>query len=476
MDLGSAMDLGRAAFAEGDHAAAEARFSAALAGGLDDAEVRHHLGFLARGRDDLAAAAAHYEAALRHAPLDAHLHNNLGEVRRSEERLTEAAALFHRGLELEPDAALIAGNLGSAFLALRRPDLALPHLERAAEADPANEAVQSERAICLCSLNRYADALPVYRTIYRLNPANADARYLEALALLALGDFETGWRKHEARWHARLGQNMRRVMPGPAWTGQDSLAGQTLVVHAEQGHGDTIMYLRYVPVLRTMAARVLLEVQPAIKPLLAGTPDVFARGEDIAGYTTHCSFMSLPRALRTTRDTIPAGVPYVTVPPDRLDAWRARLGPGDGRRRIAIAFDGASAVWNRSVPLRLLAPLLERADCEFHVVQTDVNQADRATLDAWPHIADHSRDLTDFADSAAVVALTDLTITVDTALAHLAGAMARPVWTMLPFGAEYRWETRGTTSRWYPTMRLFRQPGLSDWAGLVEAVNRALGP
>ena len=170
-------------------------------------------------------------------------------------------------------------------------------------------------------------SLAIYRRIYEIKPSANDARYLEALALLALGDFENGWRKHESRWYAHLGQPLRRVAPGPYWLGDSDLTGRTILVHAEQGHGDTVQFLRYIPLLRQQAARVILEVQPALKPMLAGLPDVYARGEDPPPYDTHCSFMSLPRAFRTMPDTIPAAVPYLTVPPDSLAKWRERLGP-----------------------------------------------------------------------------------------------------------------------------------------------------
>lgn len=321
----TAMQHGRTAFAQGDHGLAEACFREALQAGRHDADVHHHLGFLARARNDLEEAAARYGDALECAPGDAHLYNNLGETRRSQGHAAEAIALFQRGLALSPDSAPIAANLGCLLLALQRPDRALPHLEHAAALDPENLQVFSEIAVCLCSLNRYADSLAVYRHIYQIRPDANDARYLEALALLAVGDFENGWRKHEVRWYAHLGQPMRRVAPGPAWLGHEDLTGRTLLIHAEQGHGDTVQFLRYIPLLRQQAKRVILEVQPGLKPLLCDQDDVFARGEDVPAYDMQCSFMSLPRAFRTQPDTIPADVPYLTVPPERLAAWRDRL-------------------------------------------------------------------------------------------------------------------------------------------------------
>lgn len=483
-NIDMAMQRGRAAFARGDHDLAEAHFREALAAGRDDADLHHHLGFLARQRGDVDEAAERYGDALAHAHDDAHLHNNLGEVRRTQGRNDEAAALFRRGLELAPNEAPISANLGSVLMAMKRPDLALPHLEHAAALDPgaigpgttgpAAIGVHAEIAVCLCSLNRYTEALAVYQRVYQMQPSANDARYLEALALLALGDFENGWRKHESRWYAQLGQTLRRRPGGPYWLGEEDLTGRTILVHAEQGHGDTIQYLRYVPLLRERAARVILEVQPALKPLLAELPDVYAREEKMPPHDTHCSFMSLPRAFRTTLNCVPSSVPYLAAPAERLEAWRERLGPADGRRRVGIAWTGTSAVWNRSIPLPLLEPLFRRPDCVLHVVQTTMEPDDRPTLDRLPQMFDHSKTLVDFADSAAVVQLMDLIISVDTALAHLGGALGKPTWTILPFGAEYRWLTAGTHSAWYPTMRLFRQPALFDWPQVVEAVDAAL--
>ena len=447
---------------------------AALAAGHDDVEIHHHLAFLARGRDDLDEAADRYSDALEHDPADARLHNNLAEARRAQGRFAESVALYRRALALDPDSAAIAANLGAVLLAIKRPDLALPVLEQAAERDPRELRAFSDLAICLCSLNRYKDALPVYRHIYETQPNANDARYLEALALLALGDFENGWRKHEVRWFCHLGQAMRRPRSGPQWLGEDDLTGRTILVHAEQGYGDTVQYLRFIPRLRECAGRVILEVQPLLKPLLADQPDVFGRGEELPDHDVQCSFMSLPRAFRLTPDTIPATVPYLSVAPERIAAWRDRLGQADGRQRVGIAWTGTSTTWNRSIPLPLLAPLLRRKDCEFHIIQTEMEPGDRATLDGMPHLIDHSRELTDFADTAALVTLMDRIITVDTVLAHLGGALAKPTWTMLPFGAEYRWRTSGQDSAWYPTMRLFRQPALLAWPLVVDAINDAL--
>ena len=224
-------------------------------------------------------------------------------------------------------------------------------------------------------------------------------------------------------------------------------------------------------------ARIVLLVQRPLVPLLDGMPgiaQIVPYGGTVPYYDQHCSLMSLPRAFRTEPDTIPADVPYLHAPAHKVAEWARILGPRDHRRRIAIAWSGSSSVWNRSMTLAKLAPLLDRDDCAFHVAQTEISDADRTLLDGMDFLVDHSRRLHDFADTAALLMHMDLVISVDTVLVHLAGALGRPVWTMLPLGADYRWLTKGTTSAWYPTMRLYRQSAFDDWEPVVAAVGAAL--
>ncbi len=471
------IEQGHAAFTSGDMATAEAQFRAALEAGADRADVHDFLAFLARRRGALDDAGDHYAAALERAPADAAICNNLASVRRDQKRMAEAIALFRRAGELAPDQAPIQVNLGSTLLAARRPDLAITALERALALEPGMIAAHDEAAVALSALGRYQDTLAHYRAIHHRMPANNNARYLEGLALLALGDYANGWRKHEARLYAPLGRDYRMRFPQPAWTGEDDIAGRTILLHAEQGLGDVCQFVRYAPMVAARGARVLLLVPAALQPLLATMPgiaEVFRHGQPVGDFDLHCSLMSLPRAFRTGLATIPAAMPYLAAPPDRVLRWSRRLGPGDGRRRIALAWSGSDTIWNRAIPLAMLAPVLARPDCEFHVAQTAIRPPDRQTLAQWPGIVDHSAELGDFADTAALLTLMDQVLTIDTVLAHLAGAMALPVWTMLPVGADYRWMTQGETTPWYPTMRLFRQPAFADWDSVIAAVARAM--
>ena len=472
------VDLAEREYAQGNHREAEDLFRRAFATGRDDVDVLHFIGFLARARDDFDEAGKFYSLALTRNPTDAQLHNNLAEVRRAQQRNAEAVALYRRAIALGPDQAEIHANLGSFLVALHRPDEALPCLERALELRPDLAAIHNDAALAHCAFGRFAEAREHYLAVLAAQPSNANARYLESLALLALGDFARGWRRHEVRWYAELGRDKRRAFRQISWLGDTDLAGRSILLHAEQGIGDTLQFLRYVPRVAALGAKVFLEVHPPLKPLLQDMPDVagvFGRDETLPAFETHCSFMSLPRAFRTEIATIPAEVPYLHVPAEHLARWRGRLGARDARRRIAFAwFGSAGGPWNRDMKLRSLLPLLDRADCVFHVAQIGLSDDDRAVLAGRCNVVDHSGDIADFADTAGLVSQMDLVLSVDTALAHLAGALALPAWTLLPLGSDYRWMSERTDTPWYPTMRLFRQKRLHDWAGVVEAVEAAL--
>jgi len=482
-DLGhrAAVDAGHRSAVDAGHAdPALAGRRPAIADAVSDpaADPNHnpHPTAAVTGDRAIADAECRLLVALRHDPLDGKALSQLATLRQHQGHLAEAVALARRAARLEADSAPAHALLGGLLLAGRKPQQALAPLEQALVLDPALIGARSDLAVALCSLNRYADALPHYRAAWRAQPSNNSARYLEALALLALGDYANGWRKHEVRWYAELGQSSRARLAGPSWLGEPGLEGRTILLAAEQGLGDTIQFLRYAPMVAALGARVRLLVPAPLAPLLAGMDGierVVAYGEALPDFDTHCSLMSLPRAFRTEVATIPARVPYLPVQPDRIAAWADRLGPRR-RMRIALAWSGSAAVWNRSLGLRRLAPLLDRDDCEFHAGQTEIAESDRQVMAGRSNLIDHGPALRDFADTAAMLAHMDLVITVDTALAHLAGALGRPVWTMLPLGADYRWMARGDSSPWYPTMRLFRQPAFDDWGSVVAAVNDAL--
>jgi len=271
----------------------------------------------------------------------------------------------------------------------------------------------------------------------------------------------------------------RRSFRQPLWLGAQSARDRTILLHAEQGLGDTIQFSRYVQPLARAGATVVLEVAPALKELLSqidGAARVLARGEGLPPFDLHCPLASLPLAFKTEPQTIPAEIPYLAAAPERTEKWRARIEPLP-RPRIALAWAGSAAHANdrnRSIALARLEPLWSAEGPSLISVQRDLRDADRGVLARASRILDLGSELSDFSDTAVVLSFADLVISVDTAVAHLAGAMGRPVWILLPFSSDWRWMLRRDDTPWYPTARLFRQPSIGDWESVIARVRAGL--
>lgn len=362
-------------------------------------------------------------------------------------------------------------------------------LDEAAEAGTRALAVEpaSVEAIRVVAGIRFAqgnmdEARQRYETVLVLSPGDAVARAALAMMQLAEGNFADGLAGFEARLEtpdlAAFNPVGTRL---PPLTLAGPLAGKSVLLAAEQGQGDTLQFVRYARLLADHGARVLIEAQAPLVPLLQVMPGVSAvtpQGAAVPDTDFVCPMMSLPLVFGTRVDTIPARVPYLAAPDDRRAAWAARLGPATpGRRRVALCWAGNAgyaADMFRSVPLSLLEPLLAQPDLEVFLVQTEIRGGDDAVVASYPGVVDLRRELRDFGDTAAVLERMDLVISVDTAVAHLAGALARPLWVLLPFAADWRWLEERTDSPWYPTARLFRQPGFEAWGPVVESVRAAL--
>jgi hypothetical protein len=270
----------------------------------------------------------------------------------------------------------------------------------------------------------------------------------------------------------------RRMFRQQLWLGTPQIAGRTILLHGEQGLGDTIQFARYVKPLARAGASVMLEVAPSLKELLTGMDgavSVFAQGEALPPFDLHCPLASLPLAFKTEPASIPAEIPYLAAPAARIEKWRARL-DAVSRPRVALAWSGNPAHANdrnRSIPLARLEPLWSVAGPSFISVQRDLREGDAGVL-AAARLVHLGGELADFADTAAVLALADLVISVDSAVAHLAGAVGRPVWILLPFSPDWRWMLAREDSPWYPTARLFRQPAIGDWESVVSRVRAEL--
>lgn len=390
-----------------------------------------------------------------------------------------SAEMATRALSLDPRNVEVLSNRGAALRGLDRPQDALADYERAIALAPAHAPAHTNRGVALAALNRFAEARQSYDRALALAPGDARARYNRALARLAQGDLAGGFEDHEARWTGSDTQRGPRELGAPQWRGEE-VAGRTILLHAEQGLGDSIQFARYVPMAAARGANVLLEVHAPLVALFAqleGAARVIERGAPLPRFDVHCPLMSLPLAFGTTLDSIPSAVPYLRAPADRVERWRERLGAAT-RPRVGLAWSGSLALRNdrnRSIALERFARL-RALGLDFFSLQKDVREGDRAALGAGRPLAAFADELADFRDTAALVELMDVVVTVDTSIAHLAGAMAKPVWLLLPFSPDWRWLLGRADSPWYPTMRLWRQPRPGDWDAVLAEVESGLRP
>jgi Flp pilus assembly protein TadD len=389
----------------------------------------------------------------------------------------EALRLIQAAMRANPASGETAADMGVILERLGRLDEAMASYERALVLRPDQPVAHNRRGVALSAKGRYREAIVAFTRAIEINPSYAEARFYRALAYLLLGDFATGWDEYEWRWALANAKGARPDFPVPDWNGEP-LSGKAIYLYIEQGLGDAIMFARYAPLVAARGARVLLCARPPLKALFAGMPGVTVGvpGDEGPRFQYICPLLSLPRIFKTNIDSIPADVPYIHAPPERLENWKARI-PQDGRLKVGIVWAGGRdfvADRVRTVGLARFAPLLGNPRICYVSLQAELRDEDAALMAAHPGIVHFGSDLEDFADTAAVISQLDLVISVDTAVAHLAGAMAKPVWILLPFAPDFRWLLGREDSPWYPTARLFRQPRMGDWASVIARVRDAL--
>ncbi|MGJ5044096.1 MULTISPECIES: tetratricopeptide repeat-containing glycosyltransferase family protein [unclassified Bradyrhizobium] len=393
-------------------------------------------------------------------------------------RFDEALTICQRAHAIEPENSDICVKTGIVLRTMCRDEDALDWFERALALQPGSRDALHDKASVLTKLRRFDEAFEIYRQLKGADPRDALADLGTAHLNLLLGNLDAGWSGREARWS--LPSSYPRFRQ-PMWLGQDGIAGQTIVIAADEGLGDTIQFVRYVPMVVALGARVILAVQKPLLPLLSNMPGIsqcipVSEAADLAGVDAHCPIMSLPFVFRTTLATIPAPASYLPAPdPDRIQLWQERLGTPE-KLRVGLVWSGNPNHLddhNRSIPLRTLSRLLG-ADAAFVSLQKEPKAEDKAVLQETSGIVDLTGQLADFADTAALISCLDLVITVDTSVAHLAGALGCPTWTLLSYTPDYRWLLDRDDSVWYPRMRLFRQRERRDWGEVIDQVGDAL--
>ena len=468
-------NLANALGERGDFASAVDHYRQALLSAPNDAETHNNLGIALAALGCVDKAIEHYRRALTLRPDYAAACRNLGSALESQGRLDEAMTIYSEALRLDPASADAHYNLGHALFTQDRVSEAETHYELALAIDPSHAEANNNYGLLAQRLGRPDEALARFVRAQQLKPAYAEAHWNEALTRLLLGDFETGWRKYEWRW--RRETTPARVLPAPLWHGE-ALAGKTILLHAEQGAGDTIQFIRYASLVRARGGRVVFECPVPLRRLLegvAGVAQLLAAGGELPPFDTHAPLLSLPSALATTVRTIPAELPYLQPRPDDVARWRKRFAELTGLK-VGLVWRGAAAHSNdrhRSIAASTFAGLTVLTEIDWIGLQIDA-RADEIAAFAPSPIYDAGACITDWADTAAAIAQLDLVVTVDTAVAHLAGALGKPVWVMLAFAPDWRWLLGRADSPWYPSMRLFRQVAPGAWAEVLHEVRTAL--
>jgi tetratricopeptide (TPR) repeat protein len=461
-------NLGVALWQADRAAEAEVHSRRAISLNRDYAQAYMILGNLLTKRRDFSEGLACYNRVASLEPGNAIAHNNAGLLLRKLGDYAQAETAFARAAELTPEDPRIRFNQ----LMMRRDDASLPEAiaccRQALELHGDSADLLTNLGVGLQLLGQYDESLASYERALAIDPDQHDARFNLSLLLLLRGDLERGWREYEHRWH--LVDVNRPKFLEPMWQGE-SLEGKTILLNAEQGFGDTIQFLRYVPEVASFGGRVIVRVERPLVRLAASLPaNVIIKPAEsrLPHFDVWCPLLSLPHVLGTRLESIPALIPYLGTRGGVIERWRRRLAGMPGLR-VGLAWAGNARHINdlrRSIGLASLMPLLGAAGVSFVSLQVGQRAADIGVLPRGA-VTDISADLTDFAETAGAILSLDLVIGVDTAVVHLAGALGKPAWILLPFSPDWRWMLDRENSPWYPSLRLYRQPALGDWHSVV---------
>ncbi|OHE87692.1 MAG: hypothetical protein A3G75_03405, partial [Verrucomicrobia bacterium RIFCSPLOWO2_12_FULL_64_8] len=399
--------------------------------------------------------------------------------------LEEAIAAYQRAIELKPDFADAHNDLGIALQTQGKFDQAIASYQRALRLNPEHAEAYNNLGLTFYDQGRAADARGAYRLALAIMPQYADAHLNYALTLLLQGNFSEGWKEYEWRFESNKEvRNLKSRFRNPLWQGE-ALAARKVLLYSEQGLGDTLQFVRYAPLIAQRGGRVFIECQPELKRLLksvTGIEEIIGRGEPLPDFDVHCSLLSLPLALDTRLDTIPAAMPYLQSEPHIAAYWKEKIGGGT-ELKVGLVWAGSAREQNpransvdrrRSLALRQLEPLAKVPGVRWFSVQKGEPASQAKSPPQGLALVDYTEELRDFADTAGLVANLDLMITVDTSVAHLAGAMAKPVWMLSRLDGCWRWLLEREDSPWYPSMRIFRQHAHGNWADVISRVAAAL--
>ena len=419
-----------------------------------------------------------YDQALRINPDYAEAMNNRGVALTELNRFDAAIESYDKALRIKPDYVEAMNNRGAALKELKRFDEALANYRKALSIKPDYAEAINNQGNALKELKRFDDALRSYDEALHIKPDFAEATWNKSLLLILTGNYSDGWMLYEARLEKEETKKNYPRYPQLAWRGQEDIKGKKILIHSEQGLGDSIQFIRYLDQIHQLGAEIILEVPKTLATLVntIKTPiTVIEKGSKLPEFDAYCPLLSLPYVFKTTVDTIPSVVPYLSADKLKVSEWNSRLGIKT-RKRIGLVWSGSAGHkndHNRSIPLEFFTDLL-KLPVEWHSLQKEYLTEDKNFLDSHPEVRQHQEELGDFADTAALIKCMDLVISVDTSVAHLAGALGKTTWILLPFIPDSRWMLEREDCPWYPTAKLVRQDEERDWKKVIMKLMREL--
>jgi tetratricopeptide (TPR) repeat protein len=473
-------NLGNSLFAAGETEQAFDCYEKAVKLKPDFSEACNNLANLLAESGRLAEAIALYVRAIELQPDFPDLLSNLGNALREAGQLQPAMDCYNRAFALDPDHVKTHNNLGNAYCELGEWPKAIESYRRAIAIDPNFGEAINNLGTAMEELGQRAEAMACYQTAAQLAPNSVSPPWNIALLQLLLGDYENGWPGYEHRWRQKKQCKSFRNFPQPLLNLSGPVRGKRVLLHAEQGFGDALQFCRYVPMVADLGAEVILECPPSLVRLfrsLKGVGSVIARAESVPCFDLQCPLMSLPMVFSTTLKSIPVDLPYLHAEPADIQRWRSRFATEPVALRVGLIWAGDSKHQkdrHRSLTLSDFAPLARVPGIGFYSVQVGKHSVQAKSPPAGMQLIDWTADLQDFADTAAMISQLDLVITVDTAVAHLTGALGKPVWILIPFQPDWRWLLDRTDSPWYPSARLFRQSVPGQWEQPLEELIRAV--
>jgi tetratricopeptide (TPR) repeat protein len=437
------------------------------------APAYYNLGNIFRERLDVDNAITYYQNALKYNPSLAPAYYNLGNIFRERLQIDEAITYYQNALKVDPNFVFAFTNLGNAFRQRGQLDEAIDCYKKALKLDSHLAHTHTSLGLSLQEKGMVDEAFKHCKIALQLNPHLPEAHWNLSHMYLLQGNFREGWKEYEWRWG--LKDYYQYKIFQALWDGSD-ISQRTILIHDEQGFGDTIQFVRYVPLVAQRGAKVIIGCKRELVPLLQrveGVSQVIARGEPLPEFDVHCPILSLPLLFNTTLDTLPANIPYISTDPLLAQKWRNIIRHDNSKLKIGLVWAGRPEHQNdrnRSGFFDMFASLAQLNNSSFYSLQKGEAAKQRKYHPDGINIIDYTNRLDDFSETAALIENLDLIISVDTAVAHLAGALGKPVWVLIPFAPDWRWMLDREDSPWYPTMKLFRQSSCGDWDSAISTV------